>query len=264
MNKYQFLRIEVKKNIATLTLNNPQKANALNKVLWFELGKAFREIDQNEDVRVCILLGDGRHFTSGIDINYLADIMERCQKIPKEKQKAFLYQTIKDMQEAISAINQCRKPVIAAVHGVCIGGGVDLIAACDMRFSTKLTVFSIMETRLGIVADMGTIQRLRFNIPDGLLKELALTSKLFRGFQAEKWGLVNKAYLTKAKLLSEVYQLAQTICSLPSYAVQGTKQSINFSRDHTVSEGLEDVAQLNSELFLTEEAKKTFGQIMVK
>jgi enoyl-CoA hydratase len=258
---YQYLKVEIKDYVATIYLNNPKKANAMNKVLWADIGDVFRKMDQDGDVKVCVLAGKGKHFTSGVDINYLGSIMEDAHKRPEKERENFLYETIKDMQASLSAVQHCRKPVIAAIHGVCVGGGVDLIAACDVRYTTSLSVFSIMETKLGIVADMGTLQRLRFMMNDGRLKELAFTSKLFRGFQAESWGLVNKSFFTTSLMLKEVYQLAYSICELPAYAVQGTKQTINASRDVSIEEGLDGVAKLNAHLFLTAEAEKTFKQL---
>jgi enoyl-CoA hydratase len=248
MSVFKFLKIEIKDEIATVILNNPKKANSINEVMWGEIGTAFRELHVNEDVKVCIIKSTGKHFTSGIDINYLKSMMTATKAKAPEEQKEFLYQTILKMQSAFNAISDCNKPVIAAIHGLCIGAGIDLIAACDIRYSLYTSHFSIMETKLGIVADMGTLQRLPHIIGDGALKELALTSKVFSAFKARKIGLLNDCFLTKKKLYKKSYELAKEITSLPAHSVQGTKKTINFSRDHSVEEGLESIAQLNSVL----------------
>ena len=154
-------------------------------------------------------------------------IVSKCQQKPENERQEFLRTTIIEMQDSFSEVENCPIPVIAQVHGVCIGAGVDLISACDLRFSTKSSFFSIMETRLGIVADMGTLQRLPNTIPEGILKELTYSSKIFSGRYAEKIGLVNKSFFTKKSLDSHIRKLADTICSMPSYAVKGSKLTIN-------------------------------------
>jgi enoyl-CoA hydratase len=248
MPPFKFIQVDIQRKIATIILNNTKKANSLNQVMWDEIRIVFLELQKNKDVRVCILKSNGKHFSSGIDINYLKAIMEKTKSQTPDHQTEFLYQTILKMQHAFSAITDCDKPVIAAIHGVCIGAGVDLITACDIRYSLYTSHFSIMETKLGIVADMGTLQRLPNIISDGALKELALTSKIFSAFKAKKIGLLNDCFLTRKRLYKKSYELAKQIASLPPHAVQGTKTTINYARDHTVAEGLEQIAQMNSVL----------------
>jgi enoyl-CoA hydratase len=255
---FQFLEVEMQDQVATVYLNNPKKANCMNSILWKELGECFRRIHEDDSIRVCVLAGKGKHFSSGIDLHYLGTIMEETFQQKEEERESFLYKKILGMQDCLSAIQHCQKPVIAAVHGVCVGGALDLIAACDIRFCTTLSVFSIMETKLGIVADMGTLQRLRFFMNEGRIKQLAFTSDLFKGYQAEQWGLVNKSYLTAGLMLKDVYELAYRLCELPTYALYGTKTTINAGRDTSVASGLDQVAKLNAKLFLSHEAQEVF------
>jgi enoyl-CoA hydratase len=168
------------------------------------------------------------------------------------------------MQSAFSAIVDCSIPTIAAIHGVCIGGAIDLISACDIRLASSRSYFSIMETQLGIPADMGTLQRLHFNLPDGRLRELAYTSAIFSGRKAKKWGIVNDTYFTRKGLMKAAFVLANRIASHPSYAVRATKTSLNLNSDFIVNNGLNAIAKVNSELLQTVAAKATMNDLKAK
>ena len=262
MTKYKYIDLVLEKHVATVILNNPRKANSLNIEMWDEIKRVFLDLDLNVDIRVCVIKSNGKHFTSGIDLNYLNTIMEETKARVPSDQTQFLYETIKGMQEAFNAISECKKPVIASIHGLCIGAGIDLIAACDIRYSTFNAYFSIMETKLGIVADMGTLQRLPLIIGDGALKEFGLTSRIFSGIKAKKIRLVNDFFFTKKKLYKKTYQLAQEISELPAHLVQGTKKTVNYSRDHNVSEGLEYIAKLNATLLNSPEMEREMKKVL--
>lgn len=261
MYDFNFLKVSISNSIATVLLNNPKKVNALNQTMWGELKTAFNMLSNDKEVKVCVIRGAGKHFSSGIDINYLTSIMEDIKLVNKDNQSKKLNKTILEMQESMSAIEDCIKPVIAAIHGACIGGAVDLISACDIRYSSYFSYFSIMETKLGIVADMGTLQRLPLVLSDGDLKELAYTSRIFNGYKAKRIGLVTKMFFSKTRLLKKSYDLAREISSLPSHAVEGTKKTINYSRDRKVSEGLEYIANLNSTLLMSPETSRELEKI---
>lgn len=262
MTNYKFLQYELKNSVATVTLNNHRKANSLNEVMWREIKEIFQYIDSCKEVNVCIIKANGKHFSSGIDINFLKSIMEDTKLQLESDQKQFLKIKILEMQESFSAISNCKKPVIAAIHGLCIGAGVDLIAACDLRYSLYSSHFSIMETKLGIVADMGTLQRLPRVISDTHLKELALTSRVFSARKAKEIGLLNGCTLTRNGLYKKVVKLAREISELPMHAVQGTKQTINYSREMPVSEGLEYIGKLNSVLLNAPEMEVEMNKLM--
>jgi len=260
----EYIKLEIKDNIGLVTLNNPKKANSLNVKMWGEIKDVFKEMDQNDDVRVCIIKANGKNFSSGIDINYLIDIIENKNKIEVNLQTDHMRTAILEMQESFNAIEDCKKPVIAAIHGICIGAGVDLIAACDIRYSLYQAFFSIKETELGIVADMGTIQRLPYIIGDGDLKELALTSKNFSGLKAKKVGLINKCFLSKQGLHKYSFKIAKLIAKHPVDAVQGTKTTINFNRSDNVRRGLVNVAELNSNLLNSPQVDASLKNIQEK
>lgn len=258
MREYKFLDIIIEDELAFVYINNNRKANALNRTLWFEIGQVFYELSQDARIKVCILAGKGKHFSSGIDLNFLKEIMSTVKGLNQSERQDYIYNYIKEMQESFASVEKCKKPVIAAIHGACIGGAIDLISSCDLRFSTIFTSFSIMETRLGIVADMGTLQRLRTVVSEANLKELTYTSKVFTALQAKKYGLINRVYYSKSKLMAEVKKLAYQIAKMPDYAVQGSKEIINYSRDHSVTESLDRVAKLNARLLLSEESEQAF------
>lgn len=262
MSGFKYIDLNIKDRIATVSLNNPGKLNSLNETMWEEIRSVFIDLHSNDVVNVCVIKGNGKHFSSGIDINYLISVMEKTKVIKPEEQKEFLYKTILQMQEAFNAISDCQKPVIAAIHGLCIGAGVDLIAACDIRYALYAAHFNIMETKLGIVADMGTLQRLPRIIGDGDLKELALTSKIFTGIKGKRIGLLNKCFITKKQLYKESFKLAKLIASHPTEAVQGTKETINYSRDHNVADGLEYIARLNSVLLNSPQMESRLDKIL--
>ena len=264
MKTYEYIKAEITDSIAIVTLNNPKKTNAINEAMWGEIKLVFDEVSENNDVKACIVKSDAKHFSSGIDVGFLGSIMERLENLPADQRGSELYKQIKKMQESMNAIQDCRVPVIAAVHGICVGGAVDLIGACDIRLSTYSAVYSIMETKLGIVADMGTLQRLTRIVSDTHLKEYALTSDFFSGFKAKKINLVNKNYLTKAQLHKAALKLAHKLADLPSNAVCGTKETINFARDNSITDGLDQIAKLNSNLLLSEETRNALAKVMNK
>jgi enoyl-CoA hydratase len=187
MPEFEYLALSLVNNILHLQLARPNKANAMNRKMWFEIGEAYRWINSQTNIHVVLLSGQGKQFSSGADINFLLQVMESTEDCSSDKTE-HLRSEIINMQQSFSAIVDCSIPTIAAVHGVCIGGAVDLISACAIRLASSRSYFSIMETKLGIPADMGTLQRLHFNLPDGRLRELAYTSTIFSGRKAKKWG----------------------------------------------------------------------------
>jgi enoyl-CoA hydratase len=263
MPVFEYLVLTLMNNVMHLELARPNKANAMNKKMWFEIGEAYRWINTQEEVHVVVLSGKGKQFSSGADINFLMQVMDSTEKCLSDK-TAHLKSEILNMQKAFSAIVDCSVPTIAAIHGVCVGGAVDLISACDIRLASSRSYFSILETQLGITADIGTLQRLHFNLSDGRLRELAYTSAIFSGRKAKKWGMVNEIYFTRKRLMKAAFILANRISSLPSYAVKATKQSLNVNTDAIVYNGLHAVATLNSALLQSLEAKSTMHELKIK
>ena len=263
MPDFDYLELTLENKVLHLQLNRPNKANAMNKSMWFEIGEAYRWIATQVDIHVVVLSGKGKQFSSGADINFLMQVMESTQNFEGDK-KSHLAAEILNMQESFSAIVACTTPTIAAIHGVCIGGAIDLISACDIRLASSRSYFSIMETQLGIPADMGTLQRLHFNLPEGRLRELAYTSAIFSGRQARKWGIVNETYFTRKRLMKASFKLANRIAQLPSYAVKATKQSLNINSADIVNKGLIHIANVNAELLQSKEANSAMDALKGK
>ena len=255
--------IKIDASVAEIKLNRPDLANALDEELWLTLGKCFDELSKNEAVRVCILYGAGNHFTSGIDLGFLQSIGQEVEKYDCEGRKRdFLRQKILKLQSAFTQIEQCRKPVLAAIHGGCIGGGVDLISACDMRYSTCNAVFQIKEIDLGLVADVGTLQRLPHLIPQGIVRELAYTARKFSGKEALELGLVNRCYDDQKTMIYEVHKIAERIAGKSPLALRGVKEMLLHARDHSVADGLDYVATWNSAMLLSADLEESVMAMM--
>ncbi|MCJ8319026.1 MAG: enoyl-CoA hydratase-related protein [Colwellia sp.] len=263
MPKFEYLELTLINHVLHLQLARPNKANAMNREMWFEIGEAYRWINNQTNIHVVVLSGKGKQFSSGADVNFLMSIMESTEHCINDKTE-HLRAEITNMQQSFSAIVDCAIPTIAAIHGVCIGGAVDLVSACDIRLASSHSYFSILETQLGIPADMGTLQRLHFNLSDGRLRELAYTSAIFSGRKAKKWGMINNTYFTRKGLMKAAFSLANKIAANPSYAVKATKRSLNVNTDLIVNNGLNAIAQVNSELLQTAEAMSTMAELKRK
>jgi len=257
------LLLSVENHVAHLRFNRPQRANALNQTAWEELQRVFEALDEQEDVRVIILSGEGKHFCSGIDLELLMSVAGLSQNCEGRKREQ-LRKQILALQAPINAIEQCSKPVIAAVYGGCIGGGVDIVSACDLRYCTEDAYFTIREIDMGMVADLGTLQRLPRLIPEGIMREMAYTGRAVAGSEAEKIHLVNKAYATQEALLEGVRQLAGQIAAKSPLSIRGTKHILNHSRDHSVADGLAYMATWNAAMLLSNDLTEAFQATMQK
>ncbi len=251
---YTTLSLELQNNIAHLQLNRPDRANAMNRALWRELGEAMQWADSTPEVRVVVLSGNGKNFCAGIDLAMLGELLDDSPTCGARKSEA-LREDILWLQGRISAIEQCRKPVLAAIHGACVGGGVDLVTACDMRYCTDDAVFSIKEIDIGMVADVGTMQRLPRLIGDGVMRELAYTGRDVSGKEAAKIGLANQCFADQDSMLAQVLAIAATIAAKSPLSIRGSKQIILHSRDHSVADGLNQIATWNAGMLMSDDVK---------
>ena len=256
MRQFEALKVEVVDHVATVSLNRPEKANALNGVLWAELGVVFDDLDVDEEVRVVVLRGEGKHFSSGIDFTLIADVVGSVSSLPDGRKQEVLRRRILELQDCFTAAERCSKPVIAEIRGVCIGGGIDLVTACDMRFSTSDSKFCVKEVDLAIVADVGTLQRLPRLVGEGACRELALTGRTFLGEEAVRLGLVNRAFEDEESLREHVREVASDIASKSPLTVRGVKQVLNFSREHSVRDGLDYVATWNAAMLISSDSQE--------
>ncbi len=252
--------------VAVVHLVGPGRGNMMGLAFWAELPQLFAALDADPAVRAVVLAGAGNHFSTGLDVQeVLGGWLEslRADTVAQAAQRTDFLATVGRLQAGITAVASCRKPVIAAVHGWCIGGGVDLIAAADIRLAAADAQFSVRETRLAIVADVGSLQRLRGIIGEGALRELALTGKDIAAERAEKIGLVNDVFADKDALMAAALAMAGEIAANSPLAVAGTKAVLNEDREERVARGLRHVALWNSAFLHSEdllEAVKAMGE----
>lgn len=245
---YKSVRIEKDQNVAEVILLGPGKGNAMGPDFWRELPVVFEELDAAEDVRAIIVRGQGENFSYGLDLTAMIEDLGPhfvgAQNLTAERTE--LFDLIKKMQRAFDGVENCRKPVIAAVSGWCIGGGLDLIAACDVRFCSADAHFSLREVKIAIVADLGSIQRLPRIIGEGHTRELAFTGKDIDAKTARQIGLVNEVAESSTSLHELARTTAKSIASNPPLVVQGIKRVMNYCSDKSVRDGLDYVAVWNA------------------
>jgi len=245
VSEYQAFRVEVADKVAQVVINRPEKINAMNADFWTEIIQIFRWIDATDEIRVVVISGAGKHFSSGIDLMLLAQLGSQLGK-DVGRNADLLRRKILELQASFTAIEQCRKPVLAAIQGYCLGGAIDLIAACDMRYASLDAQFAIKEIDIGMAADVGTLQRLPRIIGDGIMRELAFTGRTLDAEEARSIGLVNRVFADQPSLLEGVLEIARTIAAKSPIAVRGTKEMLRYMRDHRVDDGLQYIATWNA------------------
>ena len=242
MSKYSCFDVKTKDHICSLVLNRPNELNTMTRDFWVELSDALEEINRDSEVRAVILSSTGKHFCAGMDLSAFSNGVD---DIPDDKKPdharvgEVLYRTAKELQGYISKLEEIRVPVIAAVHGGVIGGALDLITACDMRFASNDAFFCIQEINIGMAADVGTLQRLPKIIPDSKMREMAYTGRRMLADEAKDSGLIGEIYETHEEMHDAVHKLASEIASKSPVAIYGLKAVMNYSRDHNVSDSLD-------------------------
>jgi len=233
--------------VCHVELNRPDKYNAFNSALWTELQECFKQLNQSPDCRAVVLSAAGKHFTAGLDLQDALKLGQELAEIEEVSRKGhFLAKKIVHCQNAITSLELCLKPVIVGIHSACVGAGVDLITAADIRYCTDDAWFQVKEVDIGMAADVGTLQRLPKVIGNqSLVRELCLTGRKFDSKEAFAAGLVSKTFSNREDLISECIKLAEIIASKSPIAVQGTKQNLIYSLEHTNQEGLEQIKEIN-------------------
>lgn len=254
MPEYQSFVVELNAHIAHVQINRPAKLNAMDAAFWSEIVDIFQWIDDTDEVRAVVLSGVGRHFSSGIDLAYLAAAASQLGSDVGRNART-LRRTIERLQASFTAVDNCRKPVLAAIHGYCLGGAIDLISACDMRYCAEDAKFAIREIDMGMAADVGTLQRLPRIIGDGIMRELAYTGRSVDAQEAQRIGLVNRTYADHASLLEGAMAIAGQIAAKSPIAIAGTKEMITYMRDHRIDDGLEHVAIWNAAMLQSADLK---------
>ncbi len=240
---YESFKYTSEEGVGHLILNKGEDLNKMTMNFWYELPRILDEIDKDASLRVLILSSTGKHFCAGMDLKNFGSLGNDAEKKPNVPDKArigeSLYRVAKELQDMLSKLEKLRIPVLAGIQGGCIGGGLDLVTAADMRFASKDAFFCIQEVNIGMAADIGTLQRLPRVIPEGKVRELAYTGRRMPAGEALEAGLVNKVYESHEEMVSGLKEMAAVIASKSPLAVYGTKAILNFSRDHTIAEGLE-------------------------
>ena len=248
--------LEIADSVAHISFIRPEKRNSMIREFWEELPALVNDIDAGSKARVIVLSSTGPHFTSGIDVSLFGQLA--ASDAPDKKTRdlqanAAFYDQVLRLQGTFSALEEARIPVLAAVQGGCIGGGLDLVTACDMRYATKDAFFSLFETNLAMTADVGTFPRLAKLIPEGFVKEMAYTGGNISAHNAYRFGLVNEIYDTHEEMVEAVLTIAKDIAKKAPLAVHGCKKLINYSRDHTTADTLDYIAIWNAANFKVDE-----------
>lgn len=236
---YEFYLVEKKGQVAYVWLNRPAKKNSMNPPAWLETIPVFRELDEDDSVRVIIMAGKGSCFSTGIDLLSMLPLSgELTDKQQYGGVKRKFFEKIVMLQEGISAMEKCRKPVIAAIHSYCIGGGLDLAIACDIRLCSRDAIFSLREAAVGFVADVGVLQRIPLIVGQGVARELAFTAKDIDAQRAKEVNLVNGVYENYDELMAAAEAMALEIASNSPLGVQASKQVLNYGRGKSIDDSL--------------------------
>ncbi len=259
------LTIEQQGPVAVLWLDSPERRNAMGPAFWTALPEAMHTLSDDDAIRAIILAARGSSFTVGLDLKAMGPVLlQHAQQDSELQRRRALFREVKHMQAAINAVADCPKPVIAAIHGHCIGAGVDLITACDIRLAAADASFSVRETKMAIVADLGTLQRLPRVIPQGHVAELVYTGKDITAERAQQIGLVNDVYADAEALLAGAHTLAAEIAANSPLAVQGAKTVLRAGENLTTEASLEYVALWNTSFLQSNDLTEAVMAFMEK
>ena len=260
---YISIRVERSEAIAEVILTGPGRGNAMGPDFWREMPELFARLDRDDETRAVIVRGEGDNFSFGLDLPaMMSDLGQRMSGANLAFERTRLLDLIGDMQQAFDRVAGCRKPVIAAVNGWCIGGGLDLIAACDIRVCSSEARFSLREVKVAIVADLGSLQRLPRIIGEGNTRELAFTGKDITASRALAINLVSEVFETPAATIESARRLAREIAENPPLVVQGIKRVMNYSAEKSVADGLGYVAAWNSAFLQSNDLAEAMAAFM--
>jgi enoyl-CoA hydratase len=263
VSTYESMRVERADGVADVCLIGPGKGNAMGPAFFRELPQLFTALDRDDGVRAVVVRGDQGVFSYGLDLKAMAaSLMPHLAPGNLASERAKLLDLILDMQRGFDAVERCRKPVIAAIAGACIGGGVDLVSACDVRMCSRDAKFSVREVKVAIVADMGSLQRLPRIIGHGHTRELAFTGRNIDADRALRINLVNDVYDDEAKLLEAARAMAREIADNPSVVVQGIKQVLAFGESARIADAERYVAVWNAAFLASTDLQEAMSAFM--
>ncbi len=258
---YTCFDVETKDDIAHIRMIRPDKANSMIPEFWDELPQIVNQLSDGNDARAIVLSAEGRHFCSGMDLSVFADnndvsVQSNAKHI--SRQRASFRTTALQLQRTFSCLEESRLPVLSAIQGACIGGGIDMVSATDLRYATKDAFFCIQEINIGMTADVGTLQRMPKLVPEGVVRELAYTGRNMSASEAKERGFVNEIYEDQEAMDDAVLEIAKEIASKSPMAIWGTKQTLNYGRDHSVADSLEYIATWNAAMFDPDDMAEAF------
>ena len=253
---YTCFDVKLDGGVATVTLSRGEKLNTMIPAFWNELPALVRDLDATGEARVVVLASTGRHFSAGMDLSVFGSTRPEGET---GRMRSNLRANVLHLQETFSVFEKARMPVLAAVQGGCIGGAVDMVTACDMRYATEDAFFCVQEINIGMTADVGTLQRLPRLIPEGVCRELAYTGRRMPAAEAKAVGLVNEVYDDHESLLDGVHEVARTIASRSPLAVYGSKQMITYARDHSTADSLDHMATWQAGMFQPADMAEAFA-----
>lgn len=265
MPEFTLVRVDQMGPVAEVVLNNPGQLNAMGRTFFTEIREIFTRLDRDPAVHAVLIWAEGRIFSSGLNLKEAGSLIPA--RTPGQSDAArnrILRDLITEFQDCFTRVRKCRKPVIAAVHGMCLGGGLDLATACDLRLCTADAQFAIQETRMAMVADLGTLQRLGRTVGRGLVREMAFTGEPVAAARALAAGLVNGVFPDKPSLLQAARVLAAKVAAHSPLVVEGVKRVLDYSDEHTEDEGLEYVAQWNTAFFLSHDLNEAVQSFLEK
>ncbi len=263
---YECFDVEVVDKVGHVKMNRPDKANSMIAAFWRELPQIVDEMSSSGSVRAMVLSSEGRHFCSGMDLSVFADndaiIPDAGTKGHRSRRNESFRTTALKLQDSFTALERARMPVLCAIQGACIGGGIDMISAADMRYADETAFFSIQEINIAMTADVGTLQRMPKLVAEGVVRELAYTGRKWSAAEAHAAGFINAVYPDHASMLDAVMDTAAEIASKSPMAVWGTKQTMHYTRDHSIAEGLDFIANWNAAMFDTDDMGEAFAAQM--
>lgn len=255
MNSLTCFTLTTTDRIAHLVLNRPEAMNTMHPTFWRELDAVLAQLHQSGQARALVISSTGKHFSAGMALEVFAGAVAMDDQSPEGR--AAIFDLLTDMQATFTRLENLRIPVIAAIQGGCIGGAVDMVTAACIRYATHDAFFCIQEINIGMVADVGTLQRLPKLMPLGVVKELAYTGRRLPAAQALNYGLVNAVFDTPEALLAAALQCAQEIAAKPPVAIWGSKQAIHYARDHAVDDSLRQMGWLQSAIWSNQHVRES-------
>jgi enoyl-CoA hydratase len=262
MNPLTCFSLSTIDHIAHLVLNRPEAMNTMHPTFWRELDEVLTQINKAGEARVLVISSTGKHFSAGMALETFGGAIRMDDQSPEGR--AAMADLLAGMQATFTQLETLRIPVIAAIQGGCIGGAVDMVTACCIRYATADTFFCIQEINIGMVADVGTLQRLPKLVPLAVVKELAYTGRRLPAQKALAYGLVNEVFDSNDTMLAGALQCAQEIASKPPVAIWGTKQAIHYARDHAVDDALKQMGWLQGAIWSNQHVRESVSAMKEK